>query len=248
MSRIHAGQLRARRLSRWEKAVDLLQGVPRTLAEAKLSLRMLGMYRQIGWQRSASQGMPVDEDGFEVPWFSYPAVMWLASVLQGSERVFEYGSGNSTVWLARRAASVVSVEHDEAWVKLQSDRFGANVDLLHRPCLGDEDWAPSGDAYVDALSSYDRGQFDIIVVDGMARNSCMQVASTFAQGSEVVIVDNTDRPAYRRGINALQEDGFGRIDFVGPNLVQGVFSCTSAFSRGLPAALQAHSCPRFWGF
>jgi hypothetical protein len=181
--------------------------------------------------------------------FSYPALFWLGSVLQGSERIFEFGSRNSTAWFSRRAGSVLSVERDEAWAKRQQDRFSANVELLHRPCSGSEDWASADDPYIATLSSYLPDRFDVIVVDGMARNTCMQAVTTYAQGSEIVVVDNADRPAYYPGIDALHEAGFGCIDFVGPNLVQGVFSCTSVFGREFPAVVAARSGhARFWGF
>ncbi|PZS10133.1 MAG: FkbM family methyltransferase, partial [Chloroflexi bacterium] len=71
---------------------------------------MLGMYRKVGWQRSVRTGLPVGPDGEAIPWFSYPALAWLDAVVTGSERVFEFGSGNSTVWFSRRVAEVVSVE------------------------------------------------------------------------------------------------------------------------------------------
>jgi hypothetical protein len=210
---------------------------------------MLGMYRQIGWQRARGEGLPIDENGVALPWFSYPALFWLGSVLRGSERIFEFGSGNSTAWFSERSLSVVSVEHDEVWAKRQGSRFNDNVELLYRPCFGSEDWAPADDPYVATLSGYPQGRFDVIVVDGMARNTCMEVVSGYAQASEIVIVDNADRPAYYPGIEALQAAGFGRIDFVGPNIVQGVFSCTSVFARSLPEAIAARSGhPRFWGF
>ncbi len=229
--------------------VDLWRGVPRSTGELRASLQMLGMYRQIGWQRSAIENRPVDVNGEATPWFSYPALHWLTSIMTGEEQVFEYGSGNSTVWFSQRAASVVSVEHDLGWVEAQQGRLGANVTLLHRTCGGDEDDASNPDPYVDALGSYPVGNFDVIVVDGMARNSCAVAAVEHLPGPGVVILDNADRPAYRCGLLALHAAGFGRIDFVGPNVIQGVFSSTSVFARDIPSGVRAkQDYPTFWGY
>lgn len=210
---------------------------------------MLGMYRQIGWHRSVRAALPVDADGQPVPWLSYPAVMWLEAVLKGTERVFEFGSGNSTIWFSRHAAAVVSVEHDEHWVEEQRRRIGSNVELIHRRCLGDEDWAPDNDPYVNTLAEYPTGHFDLVLVDGMARNPCIGAAISHLPGAGVVILDNADRPAHHPGVDALHKAGFGRIDFVGPTVVQGVFSSTSVFARNLPAGVASHDGhPVFWGY
>src|SRR5208283_402812 len=45
-----------------------------------------------------------------VPWFSQSAIDFLESYVKPSMRVFEYGSGGSTIFFARRAKSVDSIE------------------------------------------------------------------------------------------------------------------------------------------
>src|SRR6266496_5790869 len=53
----------------------------------------------------------------DVPWWTYRAIdvvdAWL-SARPHPIRVFEYGAGASTLWLAQRADEVHSVEHDRA--------------------------------------------------------------------------------------------------------------------------------------
>lgn len=249
MPKIRPGQLRARPASWLEHRLDLLRGAPRSLTELRQSLLMLGMYRQIGWHRSVRAGLPVDVDGEALPWFSYPALQWLASVLRGSEHVFEYGCGNSTVWFSRHVAAVVSVEHDDNWIRQQRTRVGGNVEFIHRTCSGDEDWASGDDPYVDALAGYPTGRFDLVIVDGMARNSCVHAAINHLPDAGMIILDNADRPAHYPGVDALHQAGFGRIDFVGPTVVQGVFSSTSVFARHLPAGVASSGGhPTFWGY
>ena len=107
---------------------------------------------------------PID---LEIPWFSYGAIDYLACAITPDWQVFEYGSGGSTVFFARRAAHVVCVENDAAWhTKVQEhlQRSGlTNVDCqLH--AFGD---AEAG--HFEALPYFhalEAGRFNLIVVDG----------------------------------------------------------------------------------
>jgi predicted O-methyltransferase YrrM len=50
-----------------------------------------------------------------IPWVTFPALDWLRRSLPRAARVFEWGCGGSTLFFARRAALLVSVEHDHDW-------------------------------------------------------------------------------------------------------------------------------------
>lgn len=69
--------------------------------------------RTEGWVLSEGAGMPVDDDGAPVPWYTYPCIDFLEARLDPSLSVFEYGSGLSTIWYARRVDEVVGVEHSQ---------------------------------------------------------------------------------------------------------------------------------------
>ena len=51
----------------------------------------------------------------QLPWFSYSAIDFLKIFLRKTHRVFEFGSGGSTLFFADRCASVESVEEDPSW-------------------------------------------------------------------------------------------------------------------------------------
>ena len=59
----------------------------------------------------------------EVPWFSYAAIDFLDEFAEPHMNVFEYGSGGSTLFFARRAKSVLSVEDNRKWYELVSTRI-----------------------------------------------------------------------------------------------------------------------------
>jgi protein-L-isoaspartate O-methyltransferase len=45
----------------------------------------------------------------------FQAANWLHHYLNRNMKVFEYGSGGSTIFFAERVAEVFSVEHDSKW-------------------------------------------------------------------------------------------------------------------------------------
>lgn len=54
-----------------------------------------------GWIRSLVECSPVDFKGNALPWLPYSAINLLQERLKEEMIVFEYGSGNSTLWLSK---------------------------------------------------------------------------------------------------------------------------------------------------
>src|SRR3546814_16693648 len=81
----------------------------------------------------------------DLPWWTLRAKRLVEHHLAArpEARVFEYGAGASTVFLARRARQVVSVEHDPLWYDVVSGQLkdlpGATLPLVEAPVA-----APSG--------------------------------------------------------------------------------------------------------
>src|SRR5262245_52047535 len=61
----------------------------------------------------------------EIPWFSYAAIDFLDDFVKPHMSVCEYGSGGSTLFFARRARSVWSIEDNPKWFELVSERLKA---------------------------------------------------------------------------------------------------------------------------
>jgi Methyltransferase domain len=158
-----------------------------------------------------------DLDGLvrlDVPWWTFDSVDRVADFLAGrpEARVFEWGSGASTLWLGARAGSVHSVEHDAAWAELLRPRLPANVDLTvippapsSAPTVGSAKPGHAGldfSSYVDAIDDVD-GDFDVIVIDGRAREACLHRAVTRLAPDGLIVFDNVDRQRYRQAIGSL---------------------------------------------
>ena len=153
----------------------------------------------------------------DVPWWTYDAIGKVEAFLQArpNARVFEWGSGASTVWLAKRAGSVVSIDHDAPWVEFSAPRLAeqgnAQVELVPADARPDPDpqflsgkpgyAGQTFRAYVDAIERHE-GLFDLIVIDGRARATCLEKAvGRLAQGG-LIVFDNSHRSRYRKAIAA----------------------------------------------
>ena len=157
----------------------------------------------------------------DVPWWTYGAIDAVERFIaehRGAVRAFEWGSGASTIWLARRVERVDSVEHHRGFGEMIQARLAgefANADLQivepvesANPVVGS---AKEGHgrldfagyvAHIDSVAAA-RGPFDLIVVDGRAREACLATALTHLAADGIIVFDNTMRRRYRRAIEAL---------------------------------------------
>jgi predicted O-methyltransferase YrrM len=153
----------------------------------------------------------------DAPWWTYGATAEVErhlAALDGRARVFEYGAGASSVWLARRAARVHSVEHDPGFATVMRRLVGSH-DLADRltllevpPTTSAEPRVPStrrgeqGRDYADYVAAIDTvpGELDLVVVDGRARMACLEAAARRLAPGGMVLVDDSQRPRYAAGL------------------------------------------------
>ncbi|WP_419174562.1 FkbM family methyltransferase [Desulfosediminicola sp.] len=183
-----------------------------------------GYLESTGWLRSMEGGEVVDCRGDPIPWLTYPAIEFLAPRLESEMEIFEYGSGNSTLWWSKRVKRVVSCEHDKEWYARYRRLVPDNVTyLLRRYKGGDSD-------YQEEILCY-RDSFDILVLDGRKRVACMENGLGALRDRGVVIVDNSDREHYQSGYQIMAETGFKRLDFWGLGALSTRGWCTSFFYK-----------------
>jgi predicted O-methyltransferase YrrM len=122
----------------------------------------------------------------ERPMISYRAVRYLNVLIQPTWRIVEFGSGASTVWLARRCAFLLSIENDPTWHAQIGTRLRRQGFRHVRHELR------TGLAYCD-LAEFPDGSFDFALVDGSMRAEC--VANTVAKirPGGWLYLDNTDK-------------------------------------------------------
>ncbi|MEO7262469.1 MAG: class I SAM-dependent methyltransferase [Jatrophihabitantaceae bacterium] len=162
----------------------------------------------------------------DVPWWTYRAVdvveAWL-SAHPKPVRVFEYGSGASTLWLAKRADEVHSVEHHREFGEHLKASLAplANVDFRivepvrsDAPVIGSRKEGAAGLDFAGYVASIDDvpGEFSLIVIDGRAREACLQRAQHRLSPGGVIVFDNTRRRRYRE---AIQRSGMAERRLTG---------------------------------
>jgi hypothetical protein len=160
-----------------------------------------------GWIESKRRGYPCRPDGTELPWMNYAVIAFLERRLNQTLSVFEYGSGYSTLFYARRVRSVISVEYDQAWYASIGPRLPSNAKLLFVPHDVDGD-------YCRAIA---RGgdQFDVVVVDGKDRVNCVKQSMQALSSRGVIVLDDSERAKYAPAISYAQDNGFLTLDFEG---------------------------------
>ncbi|MBR9765968.1 MAG: class I SAM-dependent methyltransferase [Rhodobacteraceae bacterium] len=204
--------------------VGLVRGagrVARALGVLALLDRLAPHSRRAHWLRSLFAIHDLEGlVALDVPWWTYRAIDRVDAFLaeRPAARVFEYGSGASTVWLARRAASVTTIEHHAGWgYKMQGllDRLPGLGPVRLRTVLPDADrvtdplyvsqkkpeQGQSFRAYARAIER-EEGQFDLIVIDGRARAACLAHARTRLAPGGLIVFDNSHRCRYREAIES----------------------------------------------
>jgi precorrin-6B methylase 2 len=162
-----------------------------------------------GHTYSVKEKAAIDKQGNPIPWFTYPAITYLKQLNFSNKLVFEYGSGNSTLFWGARAERVISVEHQEQWYQKMEKIISKNTELK---LIKDS-------SYPQAISKYDE-DFDAIVIDGAGqyRYDCAVEAIKKLKSGGMIILDNSDwfvnTAKFLRESNLIQVDmsGFAPIN------------------------------------
>lgn len=188
---------------------------------AYVSLPAKSALKDYGWFLSYKKKEAVDKHGNPIPWYTYPFIDFLEPRLQPGFTVFEYGSGNSTRWLARKVSQITAVEHNREWFQLVQARVPANAKVIYRD---------RGEAYIQAVAE-GKDRYQVIVVDGRDRVKCALYSIDYLSDDGVLILDNSEREWYQHARDILAQRGFRCLDFAGMTPIVPIKSTTSVFYR-----------------
>lgn len=173
--------------------------------------------RRYGHWRTAATGESVDADGSPLPWYTYPAIEYLRQFDVSNWDVFEFGSGNSTLFWAGRCRQVTAVEDDPEWHRALLAKIPPNVTYLFETDVG---------RYPDAVTRPGRS-FDCIIIDGSFRKECAQAALEKLKRGGLMILDNSDW--FPNTAALLRNAGLLQVDFHGFGPINGYSWTTSLF-------------------
>ena len=202
------------------------------------------------WQSLESGRSPLDD---EIPWICFSAIDFLRAALRPDMAVFEYGTGGSTLFWARRVREVYGVEHDRVWCErvrgAAAQRGYTNVEVnLCEPSIAmgpigtpaDLDGFASDDQafrglsfemYVRSIESFSDHSFDIVLIDGRARPACFAHAHPKVRPGGYLILDNSERPYYQGIHDTLHHLGWPSFDFNGPAPSASCFGRTTIWVK-----------------
>lgn len=171
---------------------------------------------EYGHFRSIDKGC-VDKNGEFIPWYTYPAIEYIKQLDFSDKTVFEFGSGNSTIFWAKRCRKAISIEDNQEWYDKMSPRLSTNVEyrLLEERL-----------AYTQSISAYPEG-FDIIIVDGNHRFDCAVEALKKLNSDGIIILDNSDWHA--KTAKLLRDADLIEVDMTGFGPINGYTWTTSFF-------------------
>lgn len=204
------------------------------------------------WKRGLQEGVSSMSEG--MPWISFPAIDLLQRTLKSADRVFEYGGGGSTLFWNTRVAEVVTAEHDAPWFKrLEKHMQGvkraqwtglelpaSQGSLVADPDPSEPQHYASSDAhyagmnfkaYVTAIDRYPDGHFDVVLVDGRARTSCVVHGLRKLKSGGLLVLDNAEREHYTAKSKALLAPLQVLLSGMAPVLFSRDFSETRIYKK-----------------
>jgi hypothetical protein len=187
------------------------------------------------------------------PWMSFAAIEFLKKITTQEMRVFEYGSGGSTMFWISRVQEVISVEHDLFWFTNMKEKLDQQSLKNVRYCLAEPVLDPrfpekrfenpadfissdplyagkNFELYARTIDQYPDDYFDIIIVDGRARPSCIQQGLPKLKKQGWLIIDNTERKYYMAPFS-FDPKSWKISTFAGPVPYMRDFSETSILKK-----------------
>lgn len=200
------------------------------------------------------------------PWLVFSAIRMIEKISKRGMRVFEFGSGGSTLFFYDRGCTVISVEHDAEWF----DRVSTNIKsegwtgYLKEPTIfydkkmkakvrvGDSYYDQDIDTdpslylsnmkkysdlcfkeYVTCIDGSPDDYFDIVIIDGRARNSCWIHCREKIKHGGYLVLDNSDRKNYGRILEEAKKLRWKEFVFYGPGPYEAVFWETRVWQKPL---------------
>jgi predicted O-methyltransferase YrrM len=201
------------------------------------------------WLKSQAASRTALSDGR--PWVTFSAITFLEEITRPDMRVFEFGSGGSSVFFARRALWLISIEHDATWHRRVQETLAAaglrNVQAeLHESEPGgsgdpaDPDAYVSGEpqyagrsfeAYASSIDPQPDGSFDLVLIDGRSRPACSRHALPKVASGGWLVLDNAERESYAYIHRTLDGAGWRKRTFEGPGPYVLGFWTTCAWQK-----------------
>jgi hypothetical protein len=222
----------------WKKTLPYFAWQSLLYARNFKGLLQIWRYRD-RWSRSFDLGRNSVND--ELPWLNFAAIDYLQQQPLADSKVFEFGGGGSTLFFCKKRADVTTVEDNAEWFKILTNNVAGKgyqqwkgFFVQPEPYTGNtkqrlpenpEDFMSGGaglghlsyEQYARSIDPFPEAYFDIILIVGRARPSCIQQAIPHLKPNGLLIVDNTERPYYLMRFSEIIAENFSvEMDTRGP--------------------------------
>jgi hypothetical protein len=176
----------------------------------------INIFNEYGYETSLKKAVPLNLNEEPLPWYTYPAIEYLSQLDLKEKTVFEWGCGNSSLFYAKNAKEVFSIEDNHEWYEKINAIKPGNLKLVYS----------TDDKYLNLISSFNR-KFDIIVIDASQRIECSKIAAKYLASGGLIILDNSDW--YKNSAKIIRENNFIQVDFHGFGPLNNYTWTTSLF-------------------
>ena len=175
-------------------------------------------------ERSIDEKICLDKDGNPIPWYTYPAIEYLSQFDYSDKQILEFGCGFSSLFWAKRAKKVTSIEDNLNWFDKWKKEFDEpNLDIR---------WRDEGEIYEQAAFE-DNIKYDVIIVDGKRGFQCAEAAVKALNKGGMIILDDSDRintsQEYVKAVEILKNANLLQVDFYGFCPMNNYTKTTSVF-------------------
>ena len=184
------------------------------------ALKKDGYLVDVGWFRSFNEKKSIDKNGNPIPWIAYPAIDFIESRIKDDMSVFEFGSGASTAWWAKRVKDVDAAEHDKNWYDIVQENKPVNANVTYY----------AGDDYFTSPNQSGK-KYDVVLIDGNDRNRCVDAVLNSLQDNGVIVWDDSQLEEYNPSYELLSKNSFKRLFFTGISPIYNNKVETSIFYR-----------------
>ncbi len=154
---------------------------------------------------------------------NYPVIRFLEERLNKEMAVFEYGSGFSTRFYAKRVAFVRSVEDNPKWFEIVTQQLPGNAEVILQAADDDGE-------YCRSINKFEN-HFQVVIVDGRDRINCFQQSLSCLTNDGVIILDDSARKKYASAIEVGKAAGFKVLHFEGMKPASTGLHRTTLFYR-----------------
>lgn len=176
-----------------------------------------------GWMQSLSAKKPTDNNGNPIPWMNFPVVSILEERLTKDLNLFEFGSGYSTLFYAKKVRAVTSVEYDEKWLHIIKSQVPENVKIIFKREDVDADYCRAIGETAD--------RYDVVIVDGRDRVNCIKQSISALSAKGVILLDDSQRERYQEVFDFVRSHGFKALNLEGLKATGTEVDRTTIFYR-----------------